>query len=62
MFASPSQSGDPGRATYPDSDSQPATAEDLNAASPRLSATLLKAFINALTDENFWIYRMSAQP
>jgi hypothetical protein len=37
------------------------TAEDLRSDLPNLSATLLKAFTNASTDENFWIYRMSAQ-
>ncbi len=31
-------------------------------ASPRLAATPLKTFDNASSDENFWIYRMSAQP
>lgn len=42
--------------------SRPVAAEDLNSVAPRLSATLLKSFANASTDENFWIYRMSAQP
>jgi hypothetical protein len=41
---------------------RPVTMEDLSSASPSLSATLLKSFTNASTDENFWIYRVSAQP
>jgi hypothetical protein len=41
---------------------RPVTAENLSSVSPRLSGTLLKSFTNASTDENFWIYRMSAQP
>jgi len=42
--------------------SRPVTAEDLSSVSPRLAARLLKSFTNASTDENFWVYRMSAQP
>ena len=42
--------------------SRPVTAEDLSSVSPRIFATFLKSFTNASTDENFWIYRMSAQP
>jgi len=42
--------------------SRPVTAKDLSSVSPRLAATLLKSFTNASTDENFWVYRMSAQP
>jgi len=30
-------------------------------ASSRLSATPLKSFTDAQTDEKFWIYRLSAQ-
>jgi hypothetical protein len=40
---------------------RPVTADDLK-FEPRLVATFLKSFTNASTDENFWIYRMSAQP
>jgi hypothetical protein len=42
--------------------SRPVTVEDLNSVAPHLSATLLKSFTNASTDENFGIYRVSAQP
>jgi hypothetical protein len=42
--------------------SRPVTADDLSSVSPRIFATFLKSFTNASTDENFWIYRMSAQP
>jgi hypothetical protein len=42
--------------------SRPVTEEDLSSAAPRLAATPLKSFTDASTDENFWIYRMSAQP
>jgi hypothetical protein len=38
---------------------RPVTADDLKSGAPGLSATLLKSFTNAMTDENFWIYRMS---
>ena len=41
---------------------RPVTAEDLSPVSPSFSATLLKSFTNASTDEDFWIYRMSARP
>jgi hypothetical protein len=41
--------------------SRPVTEEDLSSASPRLSATPLKSFTDAQTDEKFWIYRMTAQ-
>lgn len=41
---------------------RPITVEDLSSTSPSLSATLLKSFTNASTDENFWIYRLRAQP
>jgi hypothetical protein len=33
------------------------TADELKLDAPDLSATLLKSFTNASTDENFWIYR-----
>jgi hypothetical protein len=42
--------------------SRPVIADDLKPFAPNLSATLLKSFTNASTDENFWIYRLSAQP
>jgi hypothetical protein len=42
--------------------SRPVTVEDLNSVAPHLSVTLLKSFTNASTDENFGIYRVSAQP
>jgi hypothetical protein len=41
--------------------SRPVTEADLSLASPRLSATPLKSFTDAQTDEKFWIYRLSAQ-
>jgi hypothetical protein len=37
------------------------TADDLKPGASNLSATLLKSFTNASTDENYWIYRLSAQ-
>ena len=40
---------------------RPVTADDLRSGAPNLSATLLKSFTNASTDENFWVYRLSAQ-
>ena len=40
---------------------RPVTADDLKPGASNLSATLLKSFTNASTDENFWIYRLSAQ-
>jgi hypothetical protein len=40
---------------------RPVTADDLKPDASNLSATLLKSFTNASTDENFWIYRLSAQ-
>ena len=42
--------------------SRPVTEEDLSSVAPRLAATPLKSFTDAQTDENFWIYRMRAQP
>jgi len=38
---------------------RPVTAEDLSLGAPTLSLVLLKSFTDALTDENFWIYRVS---
>lgn len=40
---------------------RPVTADDLKPGALNLSATLLKSFTNASTDENYWIYRMSAR-
>ena len=40
---------------------RPVTADDLKPGASNLSATLLKSFTNASTDENYWIYRLSAQ-
>jgi hypothetical protein len=42
--------------------SRPVTVGDLSSVAPHLSATLLKSFTNASTDENFGIYRMSVHP
>jgi hypothetical protein len=39
--------------------SRPVSADDLAPGASNLTATLLKAFTNASTDENFWIYRLS---
>lgn len=41
--------------------SRPLTSDDLKAGMPNLYATFLKSFNNASTDENFWIYRLSAR-
>jgi hypothetical protein len=41
---------------------RPVIADELKLSAPNLSVTLLKSFTNAVTDENFWIYRLSAQP
>jgi hypothetical protein len=38
----------------------PVTADDLKPGASNLTATLLKSFTNASTDENYWIYRLSA--
>lgn len=38
---------------------RPVTLEDLTSSTPTLSVVLLKSFTDALTDENFWIYRVS---
>jgi len=38
------------------------TADDLAPGASNLTATLLKAFTNASTDENFWVYRLSSAP
>jgi hypothetical protein len=40
---------------------RPMTADDIRSGAPNVSATLLKSFTNASTDEKFWIYRLSAQ-
>jgi hypothetical protein len=40
---------------------RPVTADDLKPGASNLTATLLKSFTNASTDENYWIYRLSAQ-
>ena len=40
---------------------RPVIADELEVGAPSLSAMLLKSFTNASTDENFWIYRLSAQ-
>jgi hypothetical protein len=40
---------------------RPVTPNDLKPAASNISATLLKSFTNAMTDENFWIYRLNAQ-
>jgi hypothetical protein len=40
---------------------RPVTADDLKPGASNLSATLLKSFTNASTDENFWVYRLSAR-
>jgi hypothetical protein len=40
---------------------RPVTADDLKPGASNPSATLLKSFTNASTDENYWIYRLSAQ-
>jgi hypothetical protein len=41
---------------------RPVTADDLKPGASNLTATLLKSFTNASTDENFWIYRVNVQP
>ncbi len=41
---------------------RPVTADDLAPGASNLTATLLKAFTNASTDENFWVYRLSSAP
>jgi hypothetical protein len=40
---------------------EPLAAAELKPGAPNLSATLLKSFTDAVTNENFWIYRLNAQ-
>jgi hypothetical protein len=41
---------------------RPVTTDDLAPGASNLTATRLKAFTNASTDENFWVYRLSRAP
>jgi hypothetical protein len=41
---------------------RPVAPEDLNSSVPSLSVTLLREFADAITDENYWIYRVSRTP
>ncbi len=40
---------------------RPVAADELQLSAPTLSATLLKSFTNAETDENYWVYRLSTK-